>query len=63
LHLSARGFHRVLRVARTIADLEASESITSAHVAEALGYRPRAEDAMSPRPPERADGVASAAVS
>ena len=41
LHLSARAYHRVLRVARTIADLEQSNLIESAHVAEALGYRPR----------------------
>lgn len=39
LNLSARGYHRVLRVARTIADLDDSESITSAHVSEALSYR------------------------
>jgi magnesium chelatase family protein len=44
LHLSARAFHRVLRVARTIADLEKSEGIGAPHVAEALGYRPRTED-------------------
>jgi magnesium chelatase family protein len=37
--LSARGFHRVLRVARTIADLEESENILYQHVAEALMYR------------------------
>jgi magnesium chelatase family protein len=57
LHLSARAFHRVLRVARTIADLEASESITNAHVAEALGYRPRTEDSVAPRPAERVEGA------
>lgn len=38
-HLSARAYHRVLRVARTIADLEASEGIARRHVAEAAGYR------------------------
>jgi magnesium chelatase family protein len=41
LHLSARAFHRVLRVARTIADLEGHAGVASMHVAEAIGYRPR----------------------
>jgi magnesium chelatase family protein len=39
LGLTARGYHRVLRVARTIADLDASRGVESAHVAEALRYR------------------------
>ncbi|MDJ1007644.1 MAG: YifB family Mg chelatase-like AAA ATPase [Paracoccaceae bacterium] len=37
--LSARGYHRVLRVARTIADLEASDRVLTGHLAEALSYR------------------------
>lgn len=37
--LSARGYHRVLRVARTIADLEGSETIRQSHVAEAVSFR------------------------
>jgi magnesium chelatase family protein len=39
LKLSARGYHRVLRVARTLADMEASPGVRRIHVAEALSYR------------------------
>jgi magnesium chelatase family protein len=54
LHLSARGYHRVLRVARTIADLDDSTSVTAPHVAEALRFRPRATNS------ERAGALAGA---
>ena len=41
LHLSARAFHRILKLSRTIADLEAADTIAASHLAEALQYRPR----------------------
>jgi magnesium chelatase family protein len=39
MHLTARGYHRVLRVGRTIADLDGGEAIHRAHLAEALSFR------------------------
>jgi magnesium chelatase family protein len=41
LQMSARGFHPVLKLARTISDLADSETIQPAHLAEALQFRPR----------------------
>ena len=41
LQLSARAYHRVLKLARTIADLSGDEAIAPPHIAEALQYRPK----------------------
>ncbi|MGB8527946.1 MAG: ATP-binding protein, partial [Rhodoplanes sp.] len=44
MRLSARGYHRVLRIARTLADLDDSEKVARIHLAEALSYRLIADD-------------------
>ncbi|MCL4156633.1 UNVERIFIED_CONTAM: hypothetical protein GTU68_014601 [Idotea baltica] len=54
LQLTARGYHRVLKVARTIADLEGSSQVRRLHIAEALTYRRRA--------PGKAEGVKKGAL-
>ena len=43
LGISARSYMRSIKVARTIADLESSDTITREHVSEALAYRPQRE--------------------
>ncbi len=43
MHLSARAYFRILKLARTIADLSNSDKISSSHLAEALQYRPKVE--------------------
>jgi magnesium chelatase family protein len=44
IRLSARGYHRVLRVARTLADLDGTEKVGRVHLAEALSYRALADE-------------------
>ena len=44
MRLSARGYHRVLRVARTLADLDGADKVGRVHLAEALSYRALAEE-------------------
>ena len=44
MRLSARGYHRVLRVARTLADLDGAADVGRIHLAEALSYRAVADE-------------------
>ncbi|HUD44332.1 MAG TPA: hypothetical protein VMR41_02205 [Patescibacteria group bacterium] len=44
LHLSGRSYHRMIKLSRTIADLEEAEEIKPNHIAEALQYRPKMEE-------------------
>jgi magnesium chelatase family protein len=44
MRLSARGYHRVLRVARTLADLDGADIVGRVHLAEALSYRALADE-------------------
>jgi magnesium chelatase family protein len=44
MQLSARGYHRVLRVARTLADLDGADKVGRIHLAEALSYRALADE-------------------
>jgi len=44
MRLTARGYHRILRVARTLTDLDKAERVGRVHLAEALSYRALADD-------------------
>jgi magnesium chelatase family protein len=49
LSLSARSYHRVLRIARTIADLDDVETVTKEHIGEALRFRPMMQEEAAVR--------------
>ena len=56
MNLSARGYHRVLKLARTIADLAGCKNIQAAHLAEGLQYKPKTMNTLGEWHPDRADG-------
>jgi magnesium chelatase family protein len=62
LNLSARGYHRTLRVARTIADLDGAGGVARRHIAEALSFR-RLWPGAPPTPPAAPSAIARGAVS
>jgi len=46
MNLTARSYFKVIKIARTIADLAGEDNITTSHLAEALQYRPKEEDVI-----------------